>query len=60
MEENIQTAFRLPASLLAKLDEEARRKARETPGASVSRADVVRGILLAHFEAHPLPKRGRR
>lgn len=45
-----QTAFRLPADLIRRLDRLAERFARERPGLAVTRADVVRILLTRAVE----------
>lgn len=46
-EKTEQVAFRLPASLVKRLDDHASRMAAERPGEEVGRADALRS-LLAH------------
>lgn len=46
-----QTTFRLPISLLARLDHLATTMTRTRPGITVTRADVVRMLLLRGLEA---------
>jgi predicted DNA-binding protein len=53
-EETLQTAFRLPVSLLERLDAYADRLRAEQPGINITRADVVRLLLsraLSEVEA---------
>ena len=45
LEATQQTAFRLPTSLLDRLDAYAARLRAEQPGIAISRADVVRLLL---------------
>lgn len=46
-----QAAFRLPVSLLVRLDDLAAAMTQKQPGISVTRADVVRMLLLRALEA---------
>ena len=46
-----QTAFRLPLSLLERVDAYAARLARETPGLNPARADAVRSLLTQALDA---------
>lgn len=57
-EETKQTAFRLPVSLLARLDAYAEQMATEHPGMTFSRADALRVLLTLALDAHarPAPK----
>jgi len=41
-----QVAFRLPADLVDRIDEKAHALRKQTPGMRVTRADVVRSILV--------------
>ncbi len=45
-----QQAFRLPESIIERLDRYAERLRREQPGLEVSRADVVRLLLARALE----------
>jgi predicted DNA-binding protein len=45
MADTTQTAFRLPAELLARLDRHAERLRQQHAGMTVTRADVVRMLL---------------
>jgi predicted DNA-binding protein len=46
-----QTAFRLPLSLLERLDLHAERLRAEQPGLKITRADVVRLLLTRALDA---------
>jgi len=46
-----QVAFRLPAAILAKLDEHVARLRRLVPGVRLTRADAVRALLERGIEA---------
>jgi hypothetical protein len=63
MAETEQVAFRLPADLVKKLDDYAARLAREQPGMTFTRTDVVRMLLTRGLEADSRskgkPKAGR-
>lgn len=41
-----QVAFRLPVTILKRLDEAGKRMEAENPGANFSRSDVVRVLLM--------------
>ena len=62
-EPTTQVAFRLPDSLIARLDRHVERMTKEHPGLDFSRADAVRSLLtraLDHIEGPSAPaKRGR-
>ena len=62
-EPTTQVAFRLPDSLLARLDRHVERMTKEHPGLDFSRADAVRSLLtraLDQIEGPSAPtKRGR-
>lgn len=45
MTHDVQCAFRMPTELVERLDAHAERMRGETPGVSISRADVVRLAL---------------
>lgn len=45
------TAFRLPAELIARIDAYAERLQRDTPWATVTRADAARALLGRGLEA---------
>ena len=51
-----QVAFRLPASLLERLDDEVGVMTKERPGVKVTRADAVRVLLLEALDRRQ-PKR---
>jgi hypothetical protein len=63
-EPTTQVAFRLPDSLLARLDRHVERMSKEHPGLDFSRADAVRSLLtraLDQIEGPSTPtKRGGR
>ena len=46
---NIQLSFRLPAGLVKEIDRYMRHLKEKTPGALISRADVVRELLTAEL-----------
>jgi hypothetical protein len=50
-------AFRLPADLVARVDEYARQLRPERPGSRVTRADALRALLIEALEAQPRRKR---
>lgn len=62
-EPTTQVAFRLPDSLIARLDRHVERMSKEHPGLDFTRADAVRSLLtraLDHIEGSNAPtKRGR-
>jgi len=61
-EETFQAAFRLPVSLMAKIDAYAEMLSKQAEGALVSRTDAARILLekaLADFEPATKPKRGK-
>jgi predicted DNA-binding protein len=63
-EETKQTAFRLPVTLLERLDTYARDMETEHPGMSYTRADAVRVLLTRALDEHeerrtPARKRGK-
>lgn len=47
---NVQTAIRLPTSLIDGVDEYAERLRRRTPGIKITRSDAVRMLLLRGLE----------
>lgn len=49
-----QTSFRLPVSLLVRLDQLARAMTEARPGIAVTRADVVRMLLLRGLESESI------
>jgi predicted DNA-binding protein len=56
-----QVAFRLPASLLKRLDAHAERLRREAPWSNATRADAARALLTEALEAQePRRQKGRR
>jgi hypothetical protein len=60
MADTEQVAFRLPKSLIAKLDDYAAQLAKEQPGMSFTRTDVVRVLLTRALDAAPTkPQRSR-
>jgi hypothetical protein len=59
--DTIQVAFRLPAGLVARLDEYAAKMMAAKPGLAVSRTDVVRVLLGRALDgAAPVPRRAQR
>jgi hypothetical protein len=58
-EATVQCAFRLPASLVAKLDDFAEQMGQEQPGVAFTRADAVRA-LLTHALGSVEPRKPRR
>ena len=61
-EEQIQTAFRLPVSLLKRVEAYGRALEERNPGVRVSRTDAVRSLLdraLSDFERETKGKRGK-
>lgn len=62
-ETTTQVAFRLPDSLIARLDRHVERMTKEHPGLDFSRADAVRSLLtraLDEIEGPSATKRGGR
>lgn len=55
-----QAAFRLPETLLNRLDELAAAMSRERPGLKITRADVVRMLLVRGLDAAPVAAKGPR
>jgi hypothetical protein len=50
-DETVQLAFRLPASLVARVDVYAKRLNAATPGLDVTRTDAVRSLLTQALDA---------
>jgi hypothetical protein len=60
MADTEQVAFRLPKSLIARLDDYAAQLAEEQPGMAYTRTDVVRVLLTRALDATSTkPKRPR-
>jgi hypothetical protein len=61
--ETMQVAFRLPAKLVARLDQHVERMRRLSPGVAFTRADAVRSLLTVALttaeEAEAVAKRKR-
>jgi hypothetical protein len=50
-EHTVQVAFRLPASLLDRLDRHAERMCRDVPGLDFTRVDALRTLLTTALDA---------
>jgi hypothetical protein len=59
-EETVQLAFRLPGSLLARVDAYAKRLNAATPGLDVTRTDAVRALLTQALDQIDGKGTGRR
>ena len=58
-EPTVQVAFRLPESLIARLDEYVEHMKRSAPGVNVTRADAVRYLLNRGLDGDAETKRKR-
>jgi hypothetical protein len=59
-EQTVQVAFRLPKSIVTRLEEHAARMARSNPGLTFSRVDAVRVLLTSALAEVEVADKSRR